>query len=64
MAGFIIAAIVTIPFGLGWGIIAGLLAGLFKEMYDEYKYKGADFFDFFATIFGTFLGAIIITELL
>lgn len=60
VAGFIISIAVVLFTGLAWaGLIAGFLAGLFKELYDQYSYKGGDFFDFFATLAGTFAGVII-----
>ena len=47
-----------LAFGLAF-IIGGLaafgiaiVAGVAKEGYDQYKYRGADFFDLFATVLG------------
>lgn len=59
MAGFIVASIFTVLFGIRCGLLAGALAGAFKEALDEYRYSGADKFDFLATLAGAFLGAIL-----
>ena len=64
IAGFIITLIVGLYFGVGYGLIMGALAGVAKEAYDEYSYRGADFFDFFATLLGTFLGGAIVVLIL
>ena len=44
----------------GYGILAGVLAGVGKEAFDEYRYGGADFFDLFATIVGVFFGGALV----
>lgn len=46
----------------GWhnpliGLATGFLAGIGKELYDEYDYGGFDKYDMFATWAGTVLGA-------
>jgi len=47
----------------GYGVLAGALAGVAKEAFDEYRYGGADFFDFFATIVGVFFGGALVVLL-
>ena len=56
LAGIVIAII------FGWqnpliGLGAGFLAGVGKELYDEYDYGGFDKYDMFATWAGAVLGA-------
>lgn len=41
----------------GW--FAGFAAGVAKEIYDEYKYKGADEKDWAADLIGTTVGTLI-----
>lgn len=47
----------------GYGVLAGFIAGVAKEAKDQIDYRGADFFDFFATIAGTFFGGLVVTIL-
>jgi len=56
IAGFIIALIASVIVGglVGFGI--AVLAGVLKEAYDQYKYRGADFVDLFATVAGGAVG--------
>ena len=37
------------------GLVAGFLAGIGKELYDEYDYGGFDKYDMFATWAGTII---------
>ena len=46
------------------GLFAGFLAGIGKELYDEYDYGGFDKYDMFATWAGSLLGAGLIYILL
>lgn len=39
------------------GFVAGLVAGIAKELYDEYDYGGFDYVDMFYTWAGSLLGA-------
>ena len=41
------------------GLFAGFLAGIGKELYDEYDYGGFDKYDMFSTWMGASLGAIL-----
>ena len=58
-AGFIIASVVGLLISPAIGVLAGAMAGVGKEVYDEWDYNGADLPDLLYTIGGTFLGAII-----
>ena len=58
-AGFIIAVGVTFFYDPVYGLVAGVVAGVLKEAVDEYRYRGADFFDMFATVAGTFTGLVL-----
>ena len=58
------ACIVKLCGGDKWAItagawFAGFFAGVGKELYDEWKYKGADEADWAADIIGTTLGTLI-----
>ena len=44
---------------LAGGWFAGFFAGVVKELYDEWKYKGADENDWAADVLGTTLGTIL-----
>jgi len=66
IAGFIIsfvAALILSKFipmyyvGLA-SLAIGILAGVVKEAIDQYRYKGADYFDFFATLMGAAAGTV------
>ena len=46
------------------GLVAGFLAGIGNELYDEYDYGGFDKYDMFATWAGSLLGAGLIYILL
>ena len=53
----------------GWhnpliGLATGFLAGIGKELYDEYDYGGFDKYDMFATWAGSLLGAGLVYMLL
>ena len=65
IAGFIITAIVGLAFGsVAYGLIAGFVAAVGKEIYD-YKVNGVyDFFDMFATLLGAFVGGALVVGLL
>ena len=54
-AGFIIALGFTIVMSPIYGLAAGVSAGIAKELWDEFDYGGADFWDFFATLAGVFV---------
>ena len=60
VAGLVITLVVGLLFGIVYGLISGAVAGVLKEAHDEYDYYGADFFDFFATLIGVFLGGAIV----
>ncbi len=60
MAGFMIAISFTLVFAPIYGVVAGVVAGLGKEAWDQYQYDGADFFDFFVTISGTWTGVMLL----
>ena len=59
IAGFIIAIVFTFTLNPLWGLVMGVVAGIIKEAYDEYRYGGGDFFDVFATVVGTFAGVVL-----
>ena len=58
IVGFIIALAVSLLFNPMYGFMAGSGVGLAKELYDQYIYDGFDFFDWFSTIFGAFMGVV------
>jgi hypothetical protein len=51
-AGAAIAATVALYLNPAWGLAAGILAGLAKELYDRAGYGTPDFKDFIATALG------------
>lgn len=66
-AGCLIALVVSVFFGLGWGLGVGVAAGFLKESYDfvmnSWSEKhgkpdthDVDIYDFIATVFGTAIG--------
>lgn len=70
IAGFIITVVFSymayiegLEYPQAYGITAGALAGACKEAWDEYSYGGGDFFDFFATIVGVFVGGALVVLL-
>lgn len=67
IAGLAVTSVVAYFFGVGYGLLAGFIAGVGKEMFDEYRViKGkraakGDFFDLYATLAGTvFAGGLIV----
>jgi len=56
IAGFVIAVIAQVLFGGDWGILAGISAGIAKEIKDEITYGGADWWDLAATVAGSLFG--------
>lgn len=65
LAGFVITTIIGLLFGhVVYGLIAGFVAAVGKEVYD-YKVNGVyDFFDMFATLLGAFVGGALVVGLL
>lgn len=59
LAGFIIAMSISFLYDPLYGLTAGFLAGAAKEALDEYRYGGADIYDFYATVLGTFAGVVL-----
>ena len=59
IAGFIVGAVGMLLFG-GFSVIAVIAVAIGKELYDEFKYGGFDFFDMFATLVGGWVGIITI----
>jgi len=59
IAGFMIAVITVLFFGSPWGMVAGILAGILKEMWDEYKYKNYDTEDMMFTFAGAIFGCLL-----
>lgn len=59
IAGLVISLLAAYLFGAPSGFLVGVLAGVAKWVADEYLYYGADYFDFYATVAGAMLGAII-----
>lgn len=57
--GFVIAVVLSIVVSPLVGLIAGVIVGVGKELDDQYKYGGFDFFDMFATIAGTALAVLL-----
>ena len=60
MAGLIIAIVFSLLFTPVTGVFAGVFAGIAKEIYDEFTYGGFDFWDLFATVSGSALGAVLV----
>ncbi len=60
LAGFIITALIGFAISLEYGILAGVMAGVLKEIYDEYKYGGFDSKDLIATLIGVVSGALVV----
>ena len=58
-AGFIITIIASFFVGSFIGVGVAVMAGIAKEAYDQYKYQGADFLDFFTTVLGGISGMLI-----
>lgn len=62
-----VAALIAKLFVSDWETIvfsawfSGFIAGIGKELYDEYKYKGADVKDWAADLVGTTVGTILVT---
>ena len=57
VAGFLITAIIVFTVGPEIGLAAGITAGILKEGYDKFiKKTKFDFFDLYATIFGSVIG--------
>lgn len=54
--GFTVGLVLAIFVSPSIGAIVGAVLGLAKELYDQYKYDGFDFFDLFTTIFGAWTG--------
>ena len=54
--GFTLALSFSFMFSSIIGLVVGFAAGVLKEAYDEFDYGGGDFFDLFATMFGTTMG--------
>lgn len=57
---FLCGCIIALLIGLYnpiYGLLAGITAGVAKEVYDYYDYGGPDIKDFLATAVGSILGA-------
>lgn len=59
--GLIITLLVGFIFSLEYGILVGVSAGVFKEVWDEYTYGGFDAKDLIATLLGVVVGTLIIS---
>ena len=61
IAGFVVAVPFTLVFGIGSGILASVVIGIGKEIYDYFHPEShtADPVDAVATILGGILGAVI-----
>jgi len=64
LIGATIAIIVTLLSEPLYGVIAGVVVGLIKELYDHYTYDLFDFFDLFATVAGAVIGVMALHLLL
>ncbi len=60
IAGFLIGVIGTVitPYSV-LGILAAFMAGIAKELYDQYSYGGFDYQDMIATWMGGIIGSAI-----
>jgi hypothetical protein len=59
---FLCGCIISLLVGLynpTYGLLAGMVAGLAKEVYDYIDYGGPDIKDFLATAVGSILGALV-----
>ncbi len=54
----IIGIVIAVAMGISpvVGFLLGVFAGIVKELWDEHKYGGGDFFDFFMTTLGALAG--------
>lgn len=60
LVGLVIAVVVSLYLNPLYGLVAGAVVGVLKEAWDEHSYGGGSFFDFFFTLGGTFLGAVLV----
>ena len=60
IAGFVITLIVGFLTSVEYGILAGAIAGVGKEVYDYYDYGTFDNRDLFFTVVGTIIGGLIL----
>jgi len=60
VVGFIIAIVVTLLSVPIYGVVAGVAAGVGKELVDYKSYGKFDFFDMFATIAGAVIGVMLL----
>lgn len=59
---FLCGCIISLLIGLCnpvYGLLAGMIAGVAKELYDYLDYGGPDIKDFLATAVGSILGALV-----
>lgn len=60
IAGFVITLIVGFLTSVEYGILAGAITGVGKEVYDYYDYGTFDNRDLFFTVVGTIIGGLIL----
>ncbi len=60
LAGLIITIAVGFALTVSHGVLAGVIAGLAKELYDQYDYNGFDFLDLLATYAGVCIGGAVV----
>lgn len=70
IAGYIITVIFSytaynleLEYHQGYGIIASLLIGISKELWDYYDYGKFDVWDLFSTLLGAFFGGLVMVLL-
>ncbi len=63
LAGYTVTAIIGFAISLEYGILAGVMAGVLKEVYDEYKYGGFDAKDLISTLIGVVVGGVVVVLL-
>ena len=56
----LIAYYVGVDYPQGYGVLAGVVAGVGKEAVDLYRYDKFDYLDMFVTFIGSFFGGLLV----